>query len=113
MTRFRNVNGEEIAYTETEELERDAEELKAESKALDKWRDRVSSSKIDLVRAMRAAGIWPQVRAALELADEDTQEDWAMLTVIPRNDPMFAAFAGALGFDDAAIDALFPGAPVA
>ena len=73
--------------------------------------------KLALVRALRAVGLdgdpdnpvkaWPVIRAAIEAADDDTQEDWALAVEIPRDDPALAAIAGPLNVPAIVLDAVF------
>jgi len=67
-------------------------------------------TKIQLVRALRGAGLWEGVsgvRAAIAAASVTIQEDWEFATILPRNDPLIAAFASALGLTGAQGDAIF------
>ena len=57
--------------------------------------------------ALHLAGLLPQVEAALAQADPLAQIAWADAQEFRRNSPTIAALAGAVGLDDAAIDALF------
>lgn len=73
--------------------------------------------KLALVRALREVGLdgepdnpvkaWPVVRAAIEAADDVTQEDWALAVEIPRDDPALAAIAAALDVEASVLDAVF------
>lgn len=64
-------------------------------------------TKIQLVRALRDAELWEDVRAAIAGASVTIQEDWEFATILPRNDPLVVAFAAALGLTDAQGDAIF------
>lgn len=64
-------------------------------------------SKVQLIRALRAAGHKAAFDTALAAADADTNEDWDATATIPRNDPLVIQFGTALGLDDAAMDQLF------
>lgn len=64
-------------------------------------------SKLHLIRALRAAGHWADVKAALAAADEATREDWEAASAIRRDDPLVASFADALGVSEAERDAIF------
>lgn len=59
-------------------------------------------SKVQFVRASRAAGYWDAYRAQVE-----AHPDWAYITEIPRTDPMVLGLAQSLGFTDAQLDALW------
>ena len=79
----------------------------------------VSVPKVALVRALRTIQIdgspaapalptaWDAVRTALAAAPADLQEDWTLLTSIPRNDATVAAFASALNVPGPLMDAIF------
>jgi hypothetical protein len=78
-----------------------------------------SVPKVALVRALRTIQMdgspaspelptaWDAVRTALAAAPADLQEDWALLTTIPRSDPTVAAFAAALNVPAPLMDAIF------
>lgn len=57
--------------------------------------------------ALLVAGRLEDVEAAVAAGDEPTQIAWEYALEIRRDDPLVAALAAALGFDDAAMDALF------
>lgn len=59
-------------------------------------------SRVQFVRAMRAAGLWEANQAAIE-----AHEDWPYITAIPRNDPIVQAMAQGLGFTEEQLDALW------
>jgi hypothetical protein len=73
--------------------------------------------KLALVRALRMVGLdgdpdnpvkaWPTIRAAIDAADADTQEDWALASEIPRNDPALALICQGLNVSDQVLDAVF------
>lgn len=73
--------------------------------------------KLALVRALRTVGLdgdpenpvkaWPAIRAAIEGADEDTQEDWALAVEIPRDDPALDAIAAVLDVPAGVLDDVF------
>jgi hypothetical protein len=62
-----------------------------------------NATKLRLVRALRAAGKWGAVKAALAKAGPGTNEDWSHAHLIERTDPI----AAALGLTDAELDAIF------
>lgn len=57
--------------------------------------------------AIRAAGLKPQVDAALAGAGEEAQERWDYALEIRRDDALLAQLAVAIGLTDADLDALF------
>lgn len=61
-----------------------------------------SISKVQFVRAARAADLWDTYKTAIE-----AHADWPYVTEIPRDDPMVLALASGLGFTDAQLDALW------
>lgn len=75
--------------------------------------------KLALVRALRrttlsgaattstAASAWPQVQAVLAGAPSETQEDWDLLTLVPRHDPTVLAFAAVLSVSSEIMDQVF------
>lgn len=64
-------------------------------------------SKLQLVRALRSAGHWGNVKATLAQADATTQEDWEYAFKINRSDPVVASFAAALGLTEDNLDDIF------
>lgn len=64
-------------------------------------------SKIQLVRALRAIGMWATVKAWIETLSVDAQEDWALANFIPRDDQFVADAQAALTWTDDQIDDLF------
>ncbi len=67
-------------------------------------------TKIQTVRALRAAGLWDGLtgmKAAIAASPVAVQEDWEYSTMIPRNDPTVAAFAASASLSGAQVDALF------
>jgi hypothetical protein len=59
-------------------------------------------------RALRAAGIYDQVVAAIEqLADADLSDAWEYATEWRRSDPWIATLGAGLGLTDGQIDGLF------
>lgn len=67
-------------------------------------------TKLQLVRALRAAGLWEGAdgfKAMIAAADAETQEDWELAQIMPRNDAMIVAMATAAGKTSAEIDAVF------
>lgn len=67
-------------------------------------------TKLQLVRALRAAGLWTQVQALLAAAPATVQEDWALAHLMPRDDPFIAQFAAALSLSEAQQAALYEAA---
>lgn len=61
-----------------------------------------SISKVQFVRAARAADLWDTYKTAIE-----AHADWAYVTEIPRTDPMVLALASGLGFTEEQLDALW------
>jgi hypothetical protein len=59
-------------------------------------------SKVQFVRAARAAGLWDTHKVAIE-----AHEDWPYVVAIPRNDPIVLAMAQGLGFTDEQLDAIW------
>lgn len=57
--------------------------------------------------ALLAAGLLPQVQAAVDAANGATKITWEYASEIDRNDPLIATLGLALGLTDAQIDALF------
>lgn len=61
-----------------------------------------SVSKVTLVRTMRdidydgTISLWDKCKQMLDLADEQTQEDWMLASIIMENDPVFVAMATTL-----------------
>ncbi len=74
-------------------------------------------AKVALVRALRLVGLdgnpanptkaWPIIRADLEQAGEEVQEDWDLSTRIPRNYPALIALAAARAVSSQTLDAVF------
>lgn len=64
-------------------------------------------SKLQLVRAMRLAGLWGSVRAALAGAGIEAREDWEFASEVHRDDVIVTAFASTLGLTDADLNDLF------
>lgn len=58
-------------------------------------------------KAIRAAGLKPDVDAAIAAGSEELQEEWRYAQEIRRDSARIAELAGVLGLDDAALDALF------
>ena len=67
-------------------------------------------TKLQLVRALRAADLWTSVQALLAQAPATVQEDWALAHLMPRDDPFIAQFAAALELTEAEQAALFEAA---
>ena len=73
--------------------------------------------KLALIRALREVGLdgdsdnpvkaWPVISAAIQAADQVTQEDWGAAVEIPRNDPALAGIAGVLDVPASVLDAVF------
>ena len=59
-------------------------------------------TKVQFVRAMRAADLWDTHSAAIE-----AHPDWPYITVMPRNDALTLAAAAAIGATDAEMDAIW------
>lgn len=57
--------------------------------------------------ALLSAGLLDAVEAAVAGADRQVQIAWEYATTVRRQSPFISAMQGALGLDDAAIDALF------
>jgi len=64
-------------------------------------------TKLQLVRAMRDADAWNDTKAWIATLPDDAQEDWSLVNVIPRTDPLVADARDALGWTDAQVDDLF------
>lgn len=77
----------------------------AEETAL--WRESVQCGPLQLRRALRQTGDYAAVVAALEQADEETQEAWEYASDIRRMDPTIEAMRRALGKTDEDVDQLF------
>jgi len=67
-------------------------------------------TKLQLVRALRAAGLWTSVQALLSQAPATVQEDWEFAHLMPRDDALLAQFAAALELTEAQQAALFEAA---
>ena len=57
--------------------------------------------------ALLSAGLLDAVEAAVAVADRQVRIAWEYATTVRRTSPFIAAMQGALGLDDAAVDALF------
>lgn len=66
-----------------------------------------SVTRLQLIRAMRAAELKTAFDAALAAAGADTQEDWSLAVSIRRDDALVSTFAVALGLSETATDDLF------
>jgi hypothetical protein len=66
-----------------------------------------SVTQLQARRALRAAGLLPQVEAAIAAADDDTQDAWRYAQVIERNHPALTAIAAQLGLTEPQMDDLF------
>lgn len=70
-------------------------------------------SKVQLKRATEAiehapgVTLWQAIKAAIATADEDTQEEWGLISDLPRNHPTVVALAQALGKSSAEMDAVW------
>lgn len=64
-------------------------------------------TKLQLVRALRQAGLWGAVKQAIANSGAETKEDWDLSHTIPRNDPLLMGLASALGKTEAEIDDVF------
>ena len=62
---------------------------------------------LQLRRALRQTGDYAAVVAALEQADEETQEAWEYASEVRRLDPMIEAMRLALGKSPEDVDAIF------
>lgn len=89
-----------VALTPAEIAEREAEEALPQPTP-------TSVTKLQLVRALRAADLKTSFDAALSAAPAETQEDWSLAVSIRRDDPLTATFAAALGQSEAQTDDLF------
>lgn len=67
-------------------------------------------TKLQVIRALRAAGKWDALKAALAGASEDVREDWEAANTLRRNDPLIATFASALGITEAELDTMWTAA---
>jgi hypothetical protein len=81
-----------------------------DAQKLDRWRAQTAVSKLQLIRAINAAGKRSQFNTALTAADQDTQDGWNYASQINRNDPLVAAFAQSTGGTATDVDALFKAA---
>lgn len=61
-----------------------------------------SITKVQFVRAARAAGLWDAYKASIE-----AHPDWPYVTEIPRNDTMVLQMAAGLGFTEEQLDNLW------
>lgn len=66
-----------------------------------------SVTKLQLVRALRRAGLKASFDTAMSAASAETREDWSLAVSIARADPLVVSFAAALGKSDAEADDLF------
>lgn len=57
--------------------------------------------------ALTAAGLREQVEAAVEAADQATQDHWFYSTELHRDHPLIVSMAASLGMTEAQIDALW------
>ena len=64
-------------------------------------------SPLQMRRALRAAGLKPQVDAYVLTLDEEAREAWEYATEVRRNNALIAAAGAALGKTDAELDDLF------
>lgn len=64
-------------------------------------------SKLQLVRALRIAGLWVDVKGALKSAGTIVKEDWEYASQIDRDDVLMATFAAALGLTPETMDQVF------
>lgn len=53
----------------------------------------VGPSRVQLRRALVAAGLWDTFKSSLAAADDVTREEWELSNVIERAHPLVAAFA--------------------
>ncbi|RKK04826.1 hypothetical protein EBE87_20305 [Pseudoroseomonas wenyumeiae] len=58
-------------------------------------------------KALRAAGLLPQVQTAIAAAGDEAQEEWDYALEVRRDHPLLNAVAGELGLERHDIDALF------
>jgi hypothetical protein len=66
-----------------------------------------SVSPLQARKALRQAGVLALVAAALEAADEETQEAWEYATEIRRDNPLVCGVASSVGMTHAQVDDLF------
>lgn len=66
-----------------------------------------SVTKLQLVRALRTAGLWGDVKSALKSSGTVVKEDWEYASQINRYDSLVASFAVAIGLTEADMDAIF------
>lgn len=70
-------------------------------------------SKVQMKRATEtiehAPGVtlWAAIKSALAAADADTQEEWGLITSVPRSHPTVLALAAGLGKTEAEMDAVW------
>ena len=92
------VNGVRVGLTAQEEADLQAEwAANAADTAIP-----AEITKVQFVRAMRAAGHWDTHSAAIE-----AHPDWPYITALPRNDALTLAAAAAIGATDAEMDAIW------
>jgi hypothetical protein len=58
-------------------------------------------------QAINAAGLRPNVNAAIAGADQNTQDFWALAPMFQRSNPIIASISTALGLTSGQIDNLF------
>lgn len=58
-------------------------------------------------KALRQAGVYDTFKTMMDVADEETQEEWEYCTVVLRTNPLIAQFGTALGFTEKQLDDLF------
>lgn len=86
------------------------EEAAADAFALTSMRSSMIVSRFQARAALLAAGLLPQVEAAVAAADPVTQMAWADAIEFRRNSPTIAALASAIGLTDTQLDDLFTAA---
>lgn len=64
-----------------------------------------SASKLGLIRALREAGTWPAIKAAIA-ADETMQEDWDAAQEIRRTDPLVQTMIASQDLSEDQVDHL-------
>lgn len=64
-------------------------------------------TKLQFVRALRAAGNWGGVKQSLAQASLEIKEDWDFVHILNRSDEVIAMFADALSLTETDVDDLF------
>jgi hypothetical protein len=71
------------------------------------WRNGLICGPLQMRKALRQTGDYAAVTAAMEQADEETQEAWEYASEVRRTDPMIEAMRLVLGKTAEEVDALF------